>query len=132
MSLTTSTKFAQPLPLNTTSSRSKEHKLLFDPFRTNSFLGSTHKLRFNSLSKSNQINIHRRSAIVAVSDVVKEKKSKSSTNLVIILQPHFSFFVFGFSLMRIINRLMRIQSCKIPTFWENFIYPESWLKEKLF
>ncbi|XP_065623829.1 uncharacterized protein LOC136061431 [Quercus suber] len=54
MSLTTSTKFAQPLPLNTTSSRSKEHKLLFDPFRTNSFLGSTHKLRFNSLSKSNQ------------------------------------------------------------------------------
>ena len=116
MSLTTSTKFAQPLPLNTTSSRSKEHKLLFDPFRTNSFLGSTHKLRFNSLSKSNQINLHRRSAIVAVSDVVKEKKSKSSTDLVIILQPH---------LMRIINRLMRIQSCKIPTFWENFIYPES-------
>ncbi|CAL1398679.1 unnamed protein product [Linum trigynum] len=85
-------KFAQPLPLNTTSSARSQDKLsppaLFDPFRTSSsaatspFLGSTRQL----LCKSNRPLSHRRSssssAVVAISDV-KQKKPKSSSNLLI-------------------------------------------------
>ncbi|KAJ8900598.1 hypothetical protein K2173_025375 [Erythroxylum novogranatense] len=59
------TKFTQPLPVNTISSGSQEKNFLFDPLRS-------HKL--------NQANPHRRYAIVSVSDVVKEKKIKSSSS----------------------------------------------------
>ncbi|EXC13670.1 Pyruvate dehydrogenase E1 component subunit alpha [Morus notabilis] len=81
MSFSATTKFAQPVvPLNTSATpRSNDNPSLF--FKTSSFLGSTHKLRFNPLpSKAH----HRRSAaVVAVSDVVKEKKRQASTNLLI-------------------------------------------------
>jgi pyruvate dehydrogenase E1 component alpha subunit len=82
------TKFTQPFSLNGTTSRSHEkHQSFFDPLRTapssSSFLGSTRKLRLSSASKSKLVaNPNRRSAVVAVSDVVKEKKVKSTTNLV--------------------------------------------------
>ncbi|XWS35955.1 hypothetical protein CRYUN_Cryun20dG0041100 [Craigia yunnanensis] len=74
----------QPFCLNTTSPRSPD-KPLFDPLKipnvTSPFLGSTRKLR---LSSSSKWNLHRRSGtIVAISDVVKEKKSKSTPNLLI-------------------------------------------------
>ncbi|GLT79835.1 hypothetical protein SLA2020_513080 [Shorea laevis] len=74
----------QPFPFGTTSSRSHQ-KPLFDPLKTSacSFLGSTRKLRLTPASKLNQVNSHRRSPVVAVSDVVKEKKTKSASNLLI-------------------------------------------------
>ncbi|KAJ0113211.1 hypothetical protein Patl1_00690 [Pistacia atlantica] len=73
------TNFVNPLSINTRS----HDKPLFDPLKTTtSFLGSTHKLRPTSL-QFNQPDTHRRSAVVAVSDVVKEKKVKSSSNLLI-------------------------------------------------
>ncbi|GLT84853.1 hypothetical protein SLE2022_030640 [Rubroshorea leprosula] len=71
----------QSFPLGT---RSHENPL-FGHLKTPacSFLGSTRRLRFSSASKLNQINSHRRSVVVAVSDVVKEKKPKSTSNLLI-------------------------------------------------
>ncbi|KAJ4958735.1 hypothetical protein NE237_025846 [Protea cynaroides] len=70
-------KIHQPLPLPTTATRSPETPL-FDPFKSNSsFLGSTHKLRINSLKSAS--SGYRRSAVVAVSDVVKEKKLNNSS-----------------------------------------------------
>ncbi|KAI9076811.1 hypothetical protein K1719_041227 [Acacia pycnantha] len=79
-------KFVQPLHPNSSASRSndKPNPLSFHPFRTSSsFLGSTHKLRFNALGKVSRHNSHRRASVVAVSDVVKQKKPKSSANLLI-------------------------------------------------
>lgn len=77
-----STNFVQPVSRNANSNGRSHDKSLFDPFKTSSsFLGSTRKLRVNSV-KLNQANVHRRSAVVAVSDVVKEKKVESSSNLV--------------------------------------------------
>ncbi|XP_019461215.1 PREDICTED: pyruvate dehydrogenase E1 component subunit alpha-3, chloroplastic [Lupinus angustifolius] len=81
------TKFVHPLPLNssTPSPRSTEKSLSFDPsFKaTSSFVGSTHKLRFNAFSKSLSQRRSSSSHIVAVSDVVKEKKLKTNSNLLI-------------------------------------------------
>ncbi|KGN46471.1 pyruvate dehydrogenase E1 component subunit alpha-3, chloroplastic [Cucumis sativus] len=78
MSFSSSLKILQPLPLNST--RSNDKPLLFDPFRsTSKFLGS--RFRLPSLSKSN--TRCRSSPVVAVSDVVKEKKLKPSSNLLI-------------------------------------------------
>uniref|UniRef100_A0A803NTR1 Dehydrogenase E1 component domain-containing protein n=1 Tax=Cannabis sativa TaxID=3483 RepID=A0A803NTR1_CANSA len=75
------TKFAQPVPLHASTPRSNDTPSLF---KTCSFLGSTQKLRFNPLpTKSHQSASYRRSAVVAVSDVVKEKKRQTSTNLLI-------------------------------------------------
>ncbi|KAJ8747183.1 hypothetical protein K2173_012407 [Erythroxylum novogranatense] len=72
------TKFTQPLPVNTISSGSQEKNFLFDPVKNSpSFFGSARKLRSHKL---NQANPHRRYAIVSVSDVVKEKKIKSSSS----------------------------------------------------
>lgn len=90
------TNFVNPLSINTRS----HDKPLFDPLKTTtSFLGSTHKLRPTSL-QFNQPNSLRRSAVVAVSDVVKEKKVKSSSNLVtnftlfIQCHSHYSLYIF--------------------------------------
>ncbi|GKU87857.1 hypothetical protein SLEP1_g2190 [Rubroshorea leprosula] len=82
----------QLFPLGTTSSRSHQ-KPVFDPLKTPacSFLGSTCKLRLTPASKLNQVNSHRRSPVVAVSDVVKEKKTKSASNLVFFSNPFISF-----------------------------------------
>ncbi|CAK9328704.1 unnamed protein product [Citrullus colocynthis] len=78
MSFSASLKILQPLPLNST--RSNEKPLFFDPFRSPSkFLGS--RFRIPSLSKSNTRS--RSSPAVAVSEVVKEKKLKPSSNLLI-------------------------------------------------
>uniref|UniRef100_A0A803NTQ0 Pyruvate dehydrogenase E1 component subunit alpha n=1 Tax=Cannabis sativa TaxID=3483 RepID=A0A803NTQ0_CANSA len=75
------TKFAQPVPLHASTPRSNDTPSLF---KTCSFLGSTQKLRFNPLpTKSHQSASYRRSAVVAVSDVVKEKKRQTSTNLLL-------------------------------------------------
>lgn len=72
------TKIPQPLPLNST--RSNEKPLFFDPSRsTSNFLGS--RFRLPSLSKS--ITRSRSSTVVAVSDVLKEKKLKPTSNLVL-------------------------------------------------
>ncbi|KAA8516223.1 hypothetical protein F0562_019402 [Nyssa sinensis] len=79
-------KIIQPLLLNTTT-RSPD-KPLFDPLKTtptptsSSFFGS-HKLRPISHNKQNPARASRRSAtVVAVSDVIKEKKLKSSNLLI--------------------------------------------------
>ncbi|KAE9605773.1 hypothetical protein Lal_00024760 [Lupinus albus] len=81
------TKFVHPLPLNssTTSPRSTDKPLSFDPsFKaTSSFVGSTHKLRLNAFSKSLSLRRSSSSHVVAVSDVVKEKKLKTNSNLLI-------------------------------------------------
>ncbi|KAG7013836.1 Pyruvate dehydrogenase E1 component subunit alpha-3, chloroplastic, partial [Cucurbita argyrosperma subsp. argyrosperma] len=78
MSLSASPKILQPLLLN--SPRSNQKPLFFDPFRsTSNFLGS--RFRFPSISKSTTRS--RSSPVVAVSDVVKEKKLKSGSNLLI-------------------------------------------------
>lgn len=78
MSLSATTKIPQPLPLNST--RSNEKPLFFDPSRsTSNFLGS--RFRLPSLSKS--ITRSRSSTVVAVSDVLKEKKLKPTSNLVL-------------------------------------------------
>lgn len=77
-----SAKFVQPLSLNSTINGRSRDNSLFDPLKTGtSFLGSTRKLRVNSVH-SNQGNVRRRLPVVAVSEVVKEKKVKSSSNLV--------------------------------------------------
>lgn len=77
-----SAKFVQPLSLNSTINGRSRDNSLFDPLKTGtSFLGSTRKLRVNSFH-SNQGNVRRRLPVVAVSEVVKEKKVKSSSNLV--------------------------------------------------
>lgn len=77
MSLSASPRILQPLLLN--SPRSNEKPLFFHPFRsTSNFLGS--RFRFPSISKSTTRS--RSSPVVAVSDVVKEKKLKSGSNLV--------------------------------------------------
>jgi pyruvate dehydrogenase E1 component alpha subunit len=69
-----------PLPLNTTT-RARSQPLL-DPLKNSaSFLGSSGKLRFNSVASA-RLSPVRLSAVVSVSDV-KEKKSKSSPNLLI-------------------------------------------------
>ncbi|GLT71191.1 hypothetical protein SLA2020_432250 [Shorea laevis] len=74
----------QSFPLSITSARSHE-KPLFDPLKTPacSFLGSTRKVRFTSASKLNQINPHRRSAVVGASGADNEKECKSTSNLLI-------------------------------------------------
>ncbi|KAG6667168.1 hypothetical protein CIPAW_01G082400 [Carya illinoinensis] len=77
------TKFAHHIPLSTTAARSNDHKPFLDPFKATPFLGSTHKFRFHPLTNSNHTNNHRRSAVVAVSDVLKAKKPKSTSNLLI-------------------------------------------------
>lgn len=77
-----SAKFVQPLSLNSTINGRSRDNSLFDPLKTGtSFLGSTRKLRVNSVH-SNQGNVRRRLPVVAVSEVVKEKKVKSISNLV--------------------------------------------------
>ncbi|KAL5737802.1 hypothetical protein ACOSP7_030563 [Xanthoceras sorbifolium] len=69
-------------PLSTVNSRSHD-KPLFNPLKTtSSFLGSTRKLHLPNFAKLNQPNLHYRSAVITVSNVVKEKKLKSTSNLV--------------------------------------------------
>ncbi|KDO86616.1 hypothetical protein CISIN_1g013928mg [Citrus sinensis] len=81
-----SAKFVQPLSLNSTINGRSRDNSLFDPLKTGtSFLGSTRKLRVNSVH-SNQGNVRRRLPVVAVSEVVKEKKVKSISNLLITKQ----------------------------------------------
>ncbi|KAL6982166.1 Pyruvate dehydrogenase E1 component subunit alpha, testis-specific form, mitochondrial [Sarracenia purpurea var. burkii] len=81
-------KIFQPPPLNSTTDPTIfPEKPLFDPCNTattpsSSFLGSIHKLRLYSLNKPNSARLCRRcTSVVAVSDVVKEKKLKSTTSL---------------------------------------------------
>ncbi|KAL6290575.1 hypothetical protein ACE6H2_008085 [Prunus campanulata] len=75
------TNLAQPLQLNTATPRSNDKPSLLLP-KTSSFLGSTPNLRPTSPSANHsQSNAHRRSAVVAVSEAVKEKKLHGSTNL---------------------------------------------------
>ncbi|PPD92832.1 hypothetical protein GOBAR_DD10226 [Gossypium barbadense] len=70
----------QPFSLNPTSPASHDRPLV-SPKPASLFLGSTRKLR---LSSSSKLNLHRRSGtVVAVSDVVKQKKSKSTHSLLI-------------------------------------------------
>uniref|UniRef100_A0A2P2JW95 Pyruvate dehydrogenase E1 component subunit alpha n=1 Tax=Rhizophora mucronata TaxID=61149 RepID=A0A2P2JW95_RHIMU len=77
-------KFTQPLPLNSATTRAHERRPLCDPLKTGiTFVGSTRKLRFNGIPKLARPNCIRRSAVVAVSDVVKEKRAKSIPNLLI-------------------------------------------------
>ncbi|CAL5383225.1 unnamed protein product [Camellia sinensis] len=80
------TKIIQSRPLKSTS-RSPD-KPFFDPLKTStssassssssSFLGSTHKLRLHSNSAAAHTR-RRSTSVVAVSDVVKDKKLKSSS-----------------------------------------------------
>lgn len=88
-----STATTQPLHLNTTAvaaARSNDSKapssLLMS--KTPSFLGSTRKLRPGCVAAAKP-NAQRRSAVVSVSEAVKEKKKNAtaSTNLVITLLP---------------------------------------------
>ncbi|KAH1081090.1 hypothetical protein J1N35_020851 [Gossypium stocksii] len=70
----------QPFSLNPTSPTSHDNRLV-SPKPTSLFLGSTRKLR---LSSSSKLNLRRRSGtVIAVSDVVKQKKSKSTPSLLI-------------------------------------------------
>ncbi|KAL4353430.1 hypothetical protein GQ457_06G031040 [Hibiscus cannabinus] len=70
----------QSLPLNHTSTTTRDSPLVFAK-PTSQFLRSTPKLR---LSSSSKLNLSRRSGtVVAVSDVVKQKKSKSTPTLLI-------------------------------------------------
>ncbi|TQE09076.1 hypothetical protein C1H46_005459 [Malus baccata] len=82
MSFSSATNLAQPLQLNTTAStpRSNDKPSLLLPTKASSFLGSTRKLRPASLAHS---IAHRRSAVVAISEAVKEKKVQASSNLLI-------------------------------------------------
>ncbi|KAK3038062.1 hypothetical protein RJ639_032041 [Escallonia herrerae] len=72
-------KITQPLPLNTTTTRSPDNPL-FSSFKcsppASSFLGSTHKLRIQRPTSA--WSQTRSGTVVAVSDVVKEKKLKSN------------------------------------------------------
>lgn len=76
-----------PLQLNNTAIAARSNDKLPSSLlltKTPSFLGSTRKLRPASLSaKPNHPNAHRRSAVVSVSEAVKEKKASASTNLLI-------------------------------------------------
>ncbi|KAK8711402.1 hypothetical protein V6N13_146685 [Hibiscus sabdariffa] len=70
----------QSFPLNHTSTTTHDSPLVFAK-PTSQFLRSTPKLRLSSFSK---LNLSRRSGtVVAVSDVVKQKKSKSTPTLLI-------------------------------------------------
>lgn len=77
-----SAKFVQPLSLNSTINGRSRDNSLFGPLKTGaSFLGSTRKLRVNSV-QGNQAIVHRPLSVVAVSEVVREKKVKSGSSLV--------------------------------------------------
>lgn len=87
-----------PLQLNTAIAARSNDKLPSSLLltKTPSFLGSTRKLRPSSLSaKPNHPNAHRRSAVVSVSEAVKEKKASASTNLVSLKFHFFIEFALG-------------------------------------
>lgn len=106
MSLSASPKIFQPLPLNST--RSNEKPLFFDPFRsTSKFLGS--RFRLPSLSQPNSRS--RSSPVVAVSDVVKEKKLKPTSNLVLfrILDCQFLPYIYIYITDLLLGLLMPLK-----------------------
>ncbi|KAG8475888.1 hypothetical protein CXB51_032674 [Gossypium anomalum] len=80
---------AQPFPLNTISPTSQNNPLTI-PTTTLPFLRSTRELI--RLSSSSNLNLcHRYGTVVTVSDVIKEKKSKSTPNLM-----YYRGKMFGF------------------------------------
>lgn len=114
--------------INYSCNRSKE-KPLFDPVKAvtqTSFLGSVNKLRISSNVPFSSASVS--SSVVAVSEVVKERKPKSAvsaSNLVNFRAGLLSFFVSSFRVLRLLKAIIwkpvKVISCSLLIFKINMV-----------